>query len=498
MGNSLSSNITKIITDSVVNVSSTIAQNVKISTDQSQIIYISGTGGDVVIRGNKMIQRAYMNMNAMFDALSSESVQQNIALEIAQTAKALTSGLNLAQFSEAYNDLDLVIQTAINIVSTISQECSSLATQTQRITIVNTIGSVIIENNLFDQVESIFQSCIETAANNSAALQAVSEKIKQDSSATAQGISEWAAVAIVALFIGVPTIGAVVGGKAVLQYLFPILVIVGVVMLIVYYEWYTTVVSVKGYSKFIAQTPGCLAQPPGAKPDPSFASAEAAGTKCFNDPKCAAFDWQGIVVYSDGSYKLQTPPLTTFYTSVSGDCDTTIGTDNVQTLRSPVFFSGNGPPPATPPAGVLQGDCYVDLLTSKWYQLVGQWFDRGTAIVGRTFTKLTVSTVAPKTTDPGQDGEARIVVDPTNPMYLSNYGYTVSTDGWKYVDRSTGPGLFAAAPPVTNGSGFKKIVRKDWLWYTAVASVVIGLLGTAVTFYASSKGGEAAVASKRR
>lgn len=484
MGASVSSNVTKIITDAVVNVASNIAQNVTISTDQSQIIYISGLSGDVVIRGNKFIQRAYMNMNAMFDAINNEAAQQNIALEIAQAAKSITSGLNLAQFSAAYNDLDLLIKTAINLTSSISQSCAVLAKQTQRITIINTIGTVRIENNLFDQVENIFQSCLESAINNSSALQSIIEKIKQDASATSQGISEWAAVAIVALIIGIPTAGAVVGGKYVLRYIFPLLVVAGIIAIIVYYAWSRTDIVMKAYSQFISESPGCQFEPPSAPRDPSYVSAEAAGARCMNDPKCVAFDWKGINVFTDGTYRLQTPPLTTFYTYVSNDCRNLIGTDNVQMLRSPKFYSGNGPP-APGMTGIIEGDCYVDLVTSRWYQLVGQWFDKGPAISGgKSFTKLTVSITVP-TTDPGQQGEYRIVVDPSNPIYLNIYAYNNS--GWKFIEKTNGPGLYASAPPVTNGSGFKTILRKDWLFYSAIGSIVIGLLGTGITYYYSSK-----------
>jgi hypothetical protein len=111
MGASVSKNVTKILINAVATISSKIVQDTNISYDSSQIIYVKDTKGDVIIRGNTMVQHAYINMQALFNAMSSESAQQNLALEIAQSAKSLTSGINIGQYSEAIND---EYRTAIN------------------------------------------------------------------------------------------------------------------------------------------------------------------------------------------------------------------------------------------------------------------------------------------------------------------------------------------------------------------------------------------------
>ena len=61
MGASVSKNVTKILINAVATISSKIVQDTNISYDSSQIIYVKDTKGDVIIRGNTMIQHAYIN-----------------------------------------------------------------------------------------------------------------------------------------------------------------------------------------------------------------------------------------------------------------------------------------------------------------------------------------------------------------------------------------------------------------------------------------------------
>ena len=107
MGASVSKNIANVVTRSVAKVSSNIIQNSKLSTDNTQIISVKDVHGDVHISGNRFTQVATINMEQLMDALSTEGAQQSIMQELAQEAKSVTSGLNLGQFSDAQNTLDI-------------------------------------------------------------------------------------------------------------------------------------------------------------------------------------------------------------------------------------------------------------------------------------------------------------------------------------------------------------------------------------------------------
>lgn len=483
MGGSVSKNVANIIIKAVVKVSSKIVQDTAISYDSSQIIYIRDTKGDVIVRGNKLIQHAYVNMQALFNALSTSSAQQNLAIELAQSAKSLTSGLNLGQFSDAENDLEVLIQTSIELTTVISQTCANLITQNQQIIIEHTIGSVVIENNLFDQVANIFSNCLETSINNSEALQSIVLKLTQDASATSQGLSEWAIIGLVAAMIGIPTVGAIFVGKDILTYLFPLMTVVGVIMIIVYYVKRKQIIPVKAYSTFIENTSECLAIPHHPQAVTLYESVAAAGDYCNKSADCAAFDWKGLEISESGTYQVVKPPQTMFYTSVDSNCRNSIQTDNVNMLRTPVVYFGPGQPPQTI-SSVIRGDIWIDTIASNWYQLTTTWI-ANEQIVTTKFSKLTIQKQSPSTSQPGIDGEVVVVYNEIDPSVFGRYSY--SSGSWSFSGNVTGPGLFAYAPSITNASGVKEISSTDWLWYAGGAFAIMGILGTIVTFAFKAK-----------
>lgn len=482
MGGSVSKNATDVVIKAVVKISSKIVQDTKISYDSSQVIYIKDIAGDVIIRGNKMIQHATVNMQALFNALSSETAQQNLALELAQSAKALTAGLNLGQFSYAENDMNIFIQTSIELATEISQSCAEMAKQEQKIVIEHVKGSVVIENNVFEQMANLMETCLQTSISNSNALQSIILKLTQDSSATSQGLSEWALVAVLAILVGAPTIAVTVIGKDVLNYLFPIMMVAGVVMVIIYYATKKQSMPVKAYSSFIDKTPSCLADPSHPPPKLTYTTAEAAGNFCQQDPTCAAFDWKGIDITNTGSYTPVNPPETRIYKSVSSDCRTKIGEDNVNMLRAPVVFFGASTPPSSI-QGLLKGDVWIDTRTSAWHQLITAWASKGT-IIPDHFTKLTIQKTDP-TTQSGIDGEYVISYTEDDPEYFNIYAQ--QNGRWNYKAAVRGPGMFAAAPPITNASGVKEDTGKLWLLYGGIGAAILGLGGTIVTTVYGSK-----------
>ena len=120
MGASVSSNVVNMVTKTVATVSSDIIQKTQLSTDSAQIISVSDIDGDVTIKDNVFYQTANLNMQALMNALTSESAQQNIIVQLSQEAKSLISGLNIGQFSDASNTMNVLIEATINIISVIT------------------------------------------------------------------------------------------------------------------------------------------------------------------------------------------------------------------------------------------------------------------------------------------------------------------------------------------------------------------------------------------
>jgi len=481
MGASVSTNVSKVVVRALAKASSEIIQNTAISQNSSQIISVRNVEGDVIISGNRLIQRANLNMTALLDALSSEISQQNLATELAQEAKSLTSGLNIGQFSVASNTMDALVEASIDLMSKIGQTCSALSTQSQTIIVESARGSVRIENNVFEQVANIIQSCAENAVSQSQTIQDVSTKLSQSASATSQGLSEWAIAALAAIILGVPIVGGVVGGYVLLKYIFPMGIIAGIVMIILYFYYTDETISMTAYSKFINDTPVCV--PTILKStSSSYANAALAADACVKNAQCVAFDWRGINVMPNGSYTLTNPPETTFYSNVSNTCQASIGKDIVNMVRAPILFSGSGAP-TTLPDGSMRGDVYIDLATSNWYQWQTMGFEPKGMILKDRFTDFIVKGTPPTIADRGQPGSFYVYANPINPEYFHVFHYDESSvQKWVQQQRVPGPGMFAIAPPVTNGSGFKIAQKKSWLLYSGIAALVVGGVGTAYVF----------------
>ena len=207
MGASVSKNVSDAVTRAVAKVSSNIIQNTQLSQDMAQVVSVRNVHGDVHISGNTFTQRATVNMHALLDALSTEAAQQSIMQELAQEAKSVTSGLNLGQFSDAQNTMNLLMEATINLLTTISQTCNAFSRQHQTIVVKRVSGNVYIQDNVFQQIYNMLQNCTEQAASNNRLLQDLSSKLSQTASAKSEGISGWILVALLAVFIGIPVVG---------------------------------------------------------------------------------------------------------------------------------------------------------------------------------------------------------------------------------------------------------------------------------------------------
>lgn len=539
MGASVSKNIANAVTKAIAKVSSDIIQNTNLSLDQEQIISITDVEGDVVIEGDKFYQKATINMKTLLDALSKEENQQKILLELAQEAKSLTSGLNLVQFSNAQDTMNMLLEATISMLSTISQTCSVFAKQYQTINISRVKHNVRIDNAVFNQIYDLLQSCSEKAISDNRTFQDVASRLDQRAAATSEGLS-FAFIGIIALLvIGLPIIGGTAVGITVLKIIFPLLFATGCVLIAMYFYKTTEEVRLTGFSTLIQNNPLCYgvqqpnqtspgqaqqlasAYPVALMPTPPFwspwglnlrggpeglrvrqrsavpegllrnepfrtpnSALDAAGA-CQKDPRCVAFDWKGMDVSTFGVGKPVSPPVTTFYSDVSSICKNNLRKDNTTLLSSPTATLGPRPPTLNGQAAAM-GDIYLDVSTSHWYQRAADW-PTGWKPMGtlslQPFSAISWGSSNPTVVGIGhspQENEVYVYFNESNPVYFHVFRYKNNT--WLEERKVRGPGLIPSSPSIMNTSGFKETKRNTTFLYIGLALLVVGGAGTMYTF----------------
>lgn len=490
MGASVSKNVSNTIAKAVAKVSSNIIQNTQLSLDMAQVISVSDVHGDVHISGNTFTQRANINMHALLDALSTEEAQQSIMQELVQEAKSVTSGINIGQLSDTQNTMNILMEATINLLTTIGQTCKAFNRKYQAIVVKRVSGNVYIQDNVFQQIYDILQNCTEQAVSNNSLLQDLTSKLSQEASARSEGISGWILVALLAVFIGMPVVGGVVAGRAILKFIFPIILVAGIILLVMYYVRGKQVMKEVGFSTFINNTPLCA--PTADRVPQAYTNAVDASNACKDDDTCKAFDWQGMTISQDGTYTVIDDPVTRFYSGVSDKCWTAIKPDNANLLRYRTFAKGAREPSSYAVlTGVKKGDVFLNTTTGVWSELTTEWQPRGT-ITTNSFNRIDWNYADPSL--PRTDGtpygvpmldspianDVYVYIKEQNPIFLYIFRYN---KGWVQEQKIKGPGLAPDTPASINASGFKKIERPVWMLYAGIAGITIGAIGSGITMY---------------
>lgn len=496
MGATTSKNISHSVTRAIAKVSSDIIQNTNLTLDQSQIISVQDVDGDVIISGDVFKQKASINMRSLLDALSTEESQQKILMELAQESKSITSGLNLAQYSSAQNIMDTLIEATVSMLSTISQTCTVFTKQFQNITISRVKGSVRIENDVFDQMYDLLQNCSEKAVSENRTIQDLVSKLDQKAAATSEGVSVTFLALIAAAIIGLPAIGGTLLGVTFLKIIFPIFIVVGIILISIYVYKTDEEMKMFGFSSFIHDNPVCSPTPIfGAdvglinnsffsQNPPIYENATSAALACKQNRECSAFDWKGMEISKVGIGTIIKPPSTTFYSNISKECKASLKHDNVHLLTSPVAFSGISKPVLGSVNNAKIGDIYLDTTTSNWYQRSEDWptgwKPMGT-ISTHPFSNISWGSINPVVSNiPGTAGELYIYFNESNPIYFHVFKYD-NEHGWLEERKIRGPGLIASTPDIINTSGFKETKRKQWLLYSGIGFLVVGVFGILYT-----------------
>lgn len=235
MGNAKSINVAKAVVDIYSKVAAETVQSSTISSNNTQIISVSNTGGDVVISGNTITQKANINMTSLMDSISNIDSQQRIGLQLDQLAKSLVSGLNFFTFDDAKNTAETLVKSQTEINNAIRQTCALSSNNVQSITVKSTKGGVNITNNVLSQMTDIFDKCALKSVLGVRAVEDVQSRIDQTAESKLEGFNlAWVVLAVLAFLLVPVLVAGRVASKS-LQYLFPLLGVAGAIVFSLYF-----------------------------------------------------------------------------------------------------------------------------------------------------------------------------------------------------------------------------------------------------------------------
>jgi hypothetical protein len=473
MGLSYSKNVAEATVDALTSVGTAIIANTTVESSQTQGVIITGSG-DAGVRVGSITQKQDLTLHVseLMKAMSTTTAQQALVQSMNQMAKSLTSGINLAQASEAQNDMKEAMRSTMEISTKIANICSTGGNQTQTLTISGNVQAGNIDQ---EEVSSVFATCATNAIANTSTIQALQQKLTQSASATSSGISEWAIVAIVAIVVLGIAIPVALEGKVIVKYAYIFFILAGLIMIAVYFAYQPgpTILLTK-YSLGLDTSSGC--GPSGPVVSTAYKSPFDAGDACLANKDYVAFDWKGFdLSTNDGNQGAPlVPPQTTFYTSML-DPKCTIVTDPLINLfRRPIFNSGavgNSVPPNA--AGDKEGDYYLN--TSNWqgYKYVdGQGWDADKVwpVPSKYNSYIFNFGQAPASTSTANT----IWADISNPKVISVYVPSATTSGWDLLATVDGPGYAIIQTLDANTSGIK-VPKTSTLWLLYVGGAFIGM-----------------------
>lgn len=509
MGGATSKNIAKVTTEAISKVATNIIQNGTSQISQDQIININNINadGDIIISDITQKVSATINMKQLLTAMTSQEAQQDLSLQLAQQAKSLVSGINLGQFTNSSNYTETYMKAAIEITTTISQECAAKSSQTQVIEVsgIATKGDFTVKNINQEQVAGIFQSCIENAVSKSAAMQKLQQELDQKATSESKGFSIWAIVAmmVIGMFVILSPIILSAGGVmyALVKFMFPIIMIVGIILIALYFTKHKTVMDGYGYSKLLANLAPCGATPSLKQPDKKYKLVSDASDACKDDKDCKAVDWKGMNINKDGTATVLENPETTFYSQVKHNpcSNLVLSRDNLNILKIPKVIVSE-----KPPDDIENGDIWINSVTTKWKQWNnGSFSDTGlknnplVPNFDSTTNKIVFHSNKPGTSPDSNaqsKGDVVIKFSDINKPFFDIYTAQQNTSQWNKTSTSI-PGYTPYVPKgdneanVINSTAFKRTISSMppiTLWIGG-ALTGLGLFGTIYTFMLSPK-----------
>ncbi|AOC55207.1 hypothetical protein LCDVSa123R [Lymphocystis disease virus 3] len=348
MGASVSKNISDVVTNAYVQVSSEIIKAQVTDMNDSQIVTVSDVDGDVNVSDVYFVQQIDVNVKSLMNVLSQQKAQQDLFEAVAQNAKSVTSGLNAAQYAYAVNQVSAIATACVQAAVRINDSCSLVDAMTQEIVLQNVGGSVKIKDLNLSQIQRVFQDCAQDAVSQNEAVQHVVEQIDQKASAVSSGLSFLIAAAVV--------IGAV--AFAGVQFLAPICLMGGCVGLYYYYNYYDL-----NYDGYVEELSDALKKEALVKTDLSLTEA----VETLKQTKYNAVYWKGYDLKKN--FYVETNPIEIWYLKKVPE---PLNKDKGSYALSPRFLQGYGFPPIIK-TDFKSGDYYLDQDTGFYYKYGEEW-----------------------------------------------------------------------------------------------------------------------------
>jgi hypothetical protein len=311
MGNAKSTNVAKAVVDIYSKIAAETVQTSTISTSNTQIISVDGSGGDVNISGNTITQTAKVNMTVLMDSISNVDSQKRIGVQLDQLAKSLVSGLNFFTFDDAKNTAESIVKSQTTINNAIRQSCALNANNVQSITIKNVKGSVNITNNVLSQMSEIFDKCALKSVLGVKAIDDVQQRLNQEAESKLEGFNlAWLAAAVLA-FVLVPVLVAARVTSNALRFVFPLMIAIGGVFFALYFTLGKTYMKSSNYTRPFRDT--CTGNVDGSVQRTTI--VRQAMDACLKSSSCRVVDAR--LTETGGTVAKQLPEIT-FYKSGDG------------------------------------------------------------------------------------------------------------------------------------------------------------------------------------
>jgi len=216
MGSASSRNVVQSVANVSAESTNSAIQTVAASARSFQAINVAGVAKDVTIRNVRMDGNVELSVDAYLEATQTNEVQQKIAQQMEQMAKASVSGINLGNSSSTSNSVNTNINAVVRSSNMTSQQCDTEAMASQVINAADIGGSLLVENVDMSSAVKALINCRMQAVLGNTSVQDLQQTVKQTA------ISETVGLDLAALIWVIVGIVAVIG------------IVVGISMLIAY------------------------------------------------------------------------------------------------------------------------------------------------------------------------------------------------------------------------------------------------------------------------
>ncbi|NP_078665.1 Myristylated membrane protein A [Lymphocystis disease virus 1] len=452
MGMSTSKNLSDIITNAFTNISSDIIKSQVTDINNSQIVSISNIDGDVDISDVLFVQILDINMRSLMNVLSEQKAQQELLEQIAQNAKAVTSGLNTLQFSYAVNQVTAITTACAQIAVRINDSCTFADTITQEITLQNVKGNINIKDLKLNQIDKVFEDCAQEAISQNELTQHITEELKQKSSASSTGVSFL--IVLVALVVTVAVTGIKLIG--------PICFMAGMAGFYYYYNFHELV-----YKGYTVEPSKDLVHNVIRKPGLSLINA----VEQLNASQYQALYWKNYDIVKNYYTKLPIPETMFFSDTID---ETLVAQDTGNFTLAPNFLQNYGLPHVTAMKTSVQvGDYYLNQDTGIYYKysVDGEW-EKFNEILHLAEWNIAMPIDKPRSDN---DLYGRFI----NPLTLQLYKF--KDNSWvEYQKINTGVELFKKLS-TPNTLVVKKYYK--YILYGSICLTIVGIIISITEFY---------------